>query len=116
MLPTVLCSYLIAWGDVWLVCSLLLLLLLLLAASPPQSCTEGLKSNPGSTSFSDCKNPAGFSYSSEGANQCPDNHYATKGKMVSKEAPAVACTAACNGCILNAAWAAHCTADCEMQN
>jgi hypothetical protein len=62
------------------------------AAAVPllQSCTKGLKSNPGSTSFSDCKNPAGFSYSSEGANQCPDNHYATKGKMVSREPPAAA--------------------------
>ncbi|WIA38112.1 hypothetical protein OEZ86_001474 [Tetradesmus obliquus] len=52
-----------------------------LANSPCKSCTKGLKSNPGSTSFKDCKNPAGFSYSSEGANQCPDNHYATKGAM-----------------------------------
>jgi hypothetical protein len=57
----------------------------------PQSCTKGLKSPPGSTSFTACLNPAGFSYGSEGANQCPDNHYATKGAMVSE--------AACNVCI-----------------
>jgi hypothetical protein len=40
-----------------------------LVMSPCKSCTKNLKSDPGSTAFSDCTNPAGFGYSSEGANQ-----------------------------------------------
>jgi hypothetical protein len=37
--------------------------------SPCKSCTKNLRSVPGSMAFSDCKNPAGFGYTSEGANQ-----------------------------------------------
>lgn len=52
-----------------------------LTMSPCKSCTKNLKSEPGSTAFSDCTNPAGFGYTSEGANQCPDGFWAEKGSM-----------------------------------
>jgi hypothetical protein len=40
-----------------------------LISAPCKACTKNLRSPPGSTSFADCKNRAGFGYTSEGANQ-----------------------------------------------
>ncbi|KAF8063860.1 hypothetical protein HT031_003717 [Scenedesmus sp. PABB004] len=48
---------------------------------PCKSCTKNLKSAPGSSSAADCKNPAGFGYTSEGANQCPDGFWAAAASM-----------------------------------
>ncbi|KAF8062093.1 hypothetical protein HT031_004353 [Scenedesmus sp. PABB004] len=52
-----------------------------LGAAPCKPCPSNLLSAPGSAGFNDCKNPKGYSYTSEGANQCPDNSYAPKGRM-----------------------------------
>jgi hypothetical protein len=40
-----------------------------LQSAPCKACTKNLKSAPGSTSYADCKNRAGFGYTTEGANQ-----------------------------------------------
>lgn len=40
-----------------------------LQAAPCKACTKNLKSPAGSTSYTACKNSAGFGYTSEGANQ-----------------------------------------------
>jgi hypothetical protein len=37
--------------------------------APCKACTKNLRAPAGSTSFDDCKNRAGFGYTSEGANQ-----------------------------------------------
>lgn len=39
--------------------------------APCKACSKNLHSPPGSTSYTACKNKAGFGYTSEGANQCP---------------------------------------------
>ncbi|WIA13214.1 hypothetical protein OEZ85_006806 [Tetradesmus obliquus] len=49
--------------------------------APCKACTKNLKSPPGSTSFAACKNRAGFGYTSEGANQCPDGFWAAQDEM-----------------------------------
>ena len=46
-----------------------------------KACTKNLASAPGSDGFGDCKNPAGFGYTSEGANQCPDDFWAAADAM-----------------------------------
>jgi hypothetical protein len=40
-----------------------------LQSAPCKACTKNLKAAPGSTSYADCKNRAGFGYTTEGANQ-----------------------------------------------
>jgi hypothetical protein len=52
-----------------------------LVNAPCKACTKNLYSPANSTSFQDCKNPAGFGYTSEGANQCPDGFWAAKDSM-----------------------------------
>jgi hypothetical protein len=37
--------------------------------APCKACTKNLRAPAGSTSFTDCKNRAGFGYTTEGANQ-----------------------------------------------
>ncbi|WIA19769.1 hypothetical protein OEZ85_005683 [Tetradesmus obliquus] len=49
--------------------------------APCKACTKNLYSNDTSTKFTDCKNPGGFGYTSEGANQCPDGFWAAKDSM-----------------------------------
>ncbi len=48
---------------------------------PCKACTKNLVSTAASDSFDDCKNPGGFGYTSEGANQCPDNFWAAASLM-----------------------------------
>lgn len=52
-----------------------------LSHSPCKSCAKNLVSKAGSTSYTNCTNPAGFGYGSEGANQCADGFYATQDAM-----------------------------------
>jgi hypothetical protein len=52
-----------------------------LVNAPCKACTKNLYAPANSTSFQACKNPAGFGYTSEGANQCPDGFWATKDSM-----------------------------------
>ncbi len=49
--------------------------------APCKACTKNLLSAAASNSFEDCKNPGGFGYTSEGANQCPDNFWAAADVM-----------------------------------
>ncbi len=49
--------------------------------APCKSCTKNLFSAAGSNKFDDCKNPGGFGYTTEGANQCPDGFWAAKDSM-----------------------------------
>lgn len=49
--------------------------------APCKACTKNMYSLPSSNAFSDCKNPGGFGYTSEGANQCPDGFWAAKDSM-----------------------------------
>lgn len=50
--------------------------------APCKACTKNLYSPANSTSFQACKNPVGFGYTSEGANQCPDGFWAAKDSML----------------------------------
>lgn len=52
-----------------------------LQSAPCKACAKNLLSAQGSSSFQACYNPAGFGYSSEGANQCPDGFYAAEASM-----------------------------------
>lgn len=49
--------------------------------APCKACSKHLHSPAGSTSYAACKNKAGFGYTSEGANQCPDGFYAAEDEM-----------------------------------
>ncbi|KAF8063858.1 hypothetical protein HT031_003715 [Scenedesmus sp. PABB004] len=49
--------------------------------APCKACTKNLYSAAASTSFDDCKNPGGFGYTTEGANQCPDGFWAPAASM-----------------------------------
>jgi hypothetical protein len=49
--------------------------------APCKACAKNLLSSAGSNAFEDCKNPGGFGYTTEGANQCPDNFYAEAESM-----------------------------------
>ena len=49
--------------------------------APCKACTKNTFSAAGSTSFQDCKNRAGFGYTSEGANQCPPGWWAGAASM-----------------------------------
>lgn len=49
--------------------------------APCKACTKNTFSAEGSTSFKDCKNLAGFGYTSEGANQCPPGWWAAASSM-----------------------------------
>jgi hypothetical protein len=43
--------------------------------APCKPCGKNLYSPAASTNYTECKNPAGFGYNSEGANQCSDGFY-----------------------------------------
>jgi hypothetical protein len=55
--------------------------------APCKACTKNLRAPAGSTSFDDCKNRAGFGYTSEGANQV---HMATMAAVLAAAAAAAA--------------------------
>lgn len=52
-----------------------------LGAAPCKACPKNTFSFEGSTNYSECYNKAGFGYTSEGANQCPDGFYASEASM-----------------------------------
>jgi len=49
--------------------------------APCKACSKNLYAPAGSTSYTACKNPAGFGYNSEGANQCSDGFYSPAEQM-----------------------------------
>jgi len=49
--------------------------------APCKACSKNLYSPAASTSYTQCKNPAGFGYNSEGANQCSDGFYSPAEQM-----------------------------------
>ena len=49
--------------------------------APCKACSKNLYAPAGSTDYTACKNPAGFGYNSEGANQCADGFYSPAQQM-----------------------------------
>ena len=52
-----------------------------LRATPCKACPKNMRSPAGANGFSVCTNPAGFGYTSEGANQCPPDFWAAADSM-----------------------------------